>query len=67
MIFLIFWKQKRWDMESAEAEIPIEERAWASRQESRRERCVQHGEEELLPVRHDHASAQRLDHEAEAN
>jgi hypothetical protein len=54
-------------MESVETEIPTEKRSRAPSQESCREGRVQHGEEELLPVRHDHTPAERLDHETEAH
>lgn len=54
-------------MESIEAKVSAAKRARATGQESGRERRVQHREEELFPIRHDNPSAERLDHEAEAN
>lgn len=54
-------------MEPAETALPTTKRAGAVGEEPRRERRVQHREEELLPVRHDDTPAQRLVDEAKSN
>ena len=57
---------ERRDVESAQVALSVAQCARTTRQELGGEGRVQHGEEELLLVRHDHTSAQRLESQAEA-